>query len=49
MLACMAAMADRIIEQPQVYGEHYSRHVRGFAKPTRMAPTIKKPTTNKAV
>lgn len=32
MLACMASMADRIIDEPQVYGEHYSRHVRGFAR-----------------
>jgi flavin-dependent dehydrogenase len=40
MLACMAAMADRIIEQPQVYGEHYSRHVRGFAKTQRIYDTL---------
>jgi hypothetical protein len=32
MLACMASMADRIIEEPRVYGEHYSRHVRGFER-----------------
>jgi flavin-dependent dehydrogenase len=32
MLACMATMADKIIEQPKVYGEHYARHVRGFAQ-----------------
>ncbi|MFP5391496.1 MAG: hypothetical protein ACLGI6_08120, partial [Gammaproteobacteria bacterium] len=32
MLACMAAMADKIIDEPEVYGEHYTRHVRGFAK-----------------
>ena len=40
MLACMAAMADRIIDQPQVYGEHYSRHVRGFAKTQRIYDTL---------
>ncbi|MET0323078.1 MAG: phosphopantetheine-binding protein [Duganella sp.] len=40
MLACMAAMADRIVEQPQVYGEHYSRHVRGFAKTQRIYDTL---------
>lgn len=40
MLACMAAMADRIIDEPQVYGEHYSRHVRGFAKTQRIYDTL---------
>ncbi len=32
MIACMACMADKIIDEPQLYGEHYSRHVAGFAE-----------------
>ncbi|HTI72991.1 MAG TPA: phosphopantetheine-binding protein [Candidatus Limnocylindria bacterium] len=31
MLCCMSCMADLILQQPEVYGEHYSRHVSGFA------------------
>ncbi len=40
MLACMASMADKIIEQPKVYGEHYSRHVRGFARTQTVYDTL---------
>ncbi|WP_444996463.1 phosphopantetheine-binding protein [Aliikangiella sp. IMCC44359] len=32
MLMSMATMADKIIEQPELYGEQYSRHVKGFAR-----------------
>ena len=40
MLACMASMADKIIDEPQVYGEHYSRHVRGFARTQKVYDTL---------
>jgi hypothetical protein len=40
MLACMAAMADKIIHEPAVYGEHYSRHVRGFARTQTIYDTL---------
>lgn len=30
IVACMASMADRILEEPEKYGEHFSRHIRGF-------------------
>ena len=32
ILMSMATMADKIIEQPEIYGEQYSRHVKGFAR-----------------
>lgn len=31
-LVCMASMADKIIREPLVYGEHYGRHVAGFER-----------------
>lgn len=40
MLACMASMADKIIEQPEVYGEHYSRHVKGFLETQKIYDTL---------
>ena len=40
MLACMASMADKIIDEPKVYGEHYSRHVRGFARTQTVYDTL---------
>jgi acyl carrier protein/flavin-dependent dehydrogenase len=40
MVTCMAAMADKIIKQPEVYGEHYSRHVQGFAKTHEIYDTL---------
>lgn len=40
MLACMASMADKIIAEPEVYGEHYSRHVRGFARTQTIYDTL---------
>lgn len=40
MLACMASMADKIIHEPKVYGEHYSRHVRGFARTQKIYDTL---------
>jgi flavin-dependent dehydrogenase/acyl carrier protein len=30
IVTCMATMADKIIEQPEVYGEHYTNHTKGF-------------------
>ncbi len=32
IIACMATMADKIIREPEIYGEHYSRHVAGFTR-----------------
>lgn len=32
IIACMATMADKIVKEPEIYGEHYSRHVAGFTK-----------------
>lgn len=40
MLACMASMADKIIDDPKTYGEHYSRHVRGFARTQKIYDTL---------
>lgn len=30
IVTCMATMADKIIEQPEIYGEHYTNHTKGF-------------------
>ena len=32
IVACMATMADKIISKPEIYGEHYTRHVQGFVQ-----------------
>ncbi len=39
-LVCMASMADKIIHEPQVYGEHYSRHVAGFERTQKIYDTL---------
>ena len=41
-VACMASMADKIIVQPEVYGEHYARHVRGFTRTHEVYNTLLK-------
>ncbi len=32
IVTCMAAMADKIIAQPEIYGEHYTNHTQGFVQ-----------------
>jgi flavin-dependent dehydrogenase len=39
-LVCMASMADKIIQEPQLYGEHYARHVAGFARTQKVYDTL---------
>lgn len=39
-LVCMASMADKIIREPMVYGEHYSRHVAGFERTQKIYDTL---------
>ncbi len=39
-LVCMAAMADKIIHEPLVYGEHYGRHVSGFSRTQKVYDTL---------
>ena len=40
MLCVMGCMADQILQQPEVYGEYYSRHVRGFAGTQEVYDTL---------
>jgi len=40
MLCCMGCMADLILKEPEIYGEHYSRHVRGYAGTQEVYDTL---------
>ena len=40
MLCVMGCMADLILKEPEVYGEYYSRHVRGFAGTQEVYDTL---------
>jgi len=40
MLCVMGCMADQILQKPEVYGEYYSRHVRGFAGTQEVYDTL---------
>ena len=40
IIVCMAAMADKIMEHPEVYGAHYTRHVRGFMTTQQVYDTL---------
>jgi acyl carrier protein len=41
-VVCMACMADKIIGSPKIYGEHYTRHVKGFARTHEIYNTLLK-------
>ena len=40
MLCVMGCMADLILKEPEIYGEYYSRHVRGFAGTQEVYDTL---------
>ena len=40
IVACMATMADKIIKQPEIYGEHYTRHAKGFIQTQHIYDTL---------
>lgn len=38
--AFMASIAPKIVKEPQMYGKHYTRHVKGFAKTQKIYDTF---------